>query len=434
MRIIINGGGIIGLTAAILLQKNNHDVVLIEKSNNLGGLLNSLELFEGLSFDFGTHIPRETGINELDEVLFGNLNKSEWNTFDYANVGNYFNGHLNKDSQFIDAGRLESIDYVEGLKDIFSEIETENAIKNCEEFLFSHFGKKFATSIYFPLVKKLFGVNDIEKLSPIAPLLFGYSRMIIGDEHFTNRLKTIGALDSRIAFNKNAIGSSSLKSYYPMQSGIYQWVDYLTKEARQSGVDIRMNSTIEQIDQQSKELIVAGKKMKYDLILWTVLETELNKLLGISVEEQPKEFVGVNLYHFKYQGDLLTNNQYVYCNDSKLKTFRITLYDNSTAKISNICTVEVLGENYGESEKEIFDELITMGILSNDASILESKHLYLAKGFPIPYIIQNEQEMIDHDKIIVIKKDASNFFMEDLLKKLYNKLESNHLLEMGGSE
>lgn len=37
MKFLIMGGGIIGITAAILMRKKGHEVTLLEKSSQLGG-------------------------------------------------------------------------------------------------------------------------------------------------------------------------------------------------------------------------------------------------------------------------------------------------------------------------------------------------------------------------------------------------------------
>lgn len=429
MKIVINGGGVIGLAASILLQRNNHDVTLVERSSKLGGLLNSIKLIDDFSFDFGTHIPRETGISELDDVLFGNLDKDKWNSFNFANVGNYFNGELNKDSQFIDASKLSTKEYVNGLADLFLEVDHTEEIENCNDYLKSQYGQTFSELIFSPIMKKLYGVDNLNFLKQTAPLLFGYSRLIVGGTDFTNRLKTMQELDSRIAFNQNSKGVSGLKSYYPKKNGINQWVDYLHKEALDAGVDIRVETTITNLDLVKKELTMNELKENYDLLVWTVPEHDLHKLMGVKKERIEQSFIGVNLYHFKYSGKLLTDNQYVYCNDANLKTFRVTLYDNSTMHNNNICTVEVLGEKREGIEAEILNELIKMELLSEGSSYIESKYLYLEKGFPVPTISAVTTNELNNEDILLLKKDANNFFMEDLLKKMYRELEVKGLME-----
>ena len=69
---IVVGGGIVGITAAFFAKKKGYDVILIEASDRLGGLLKS-DCSDNGCFDYGTHIASMTGIDELDEFLFSDF-------------------------------------------------------------------------------------------------------------------------------------------------------------------------------------------------------------------------------------------------------------------------------------------------------------------------------------------------------------------------
>lgn len=123
-------------------------------------------------------------------------------------------------------------------------------------------------------------------------------------------------------------------------------------------------------------------------------------------------------HHYKYQGDLLIPNHYIYCNDETLATFRVTLYDNLTQTKTNCCTVEVLWDELYDSEV-IFNELKTMGVFSANTRRIDFEKIYLKNGFPIPYKEDKKEQYNIGKDIIVLNKDAQNFFMEDLLRKMY---------------
>jgi protoporphyrinogen oxidase len=67
---VVVGGGIVGLLASYLATKNFENVFLVERSNEIGGLLSSFER-NGVIYDYETHIPALTGIDDLDEILYG---------------------------------------------------------------------------------------------------------------------------------------------------------------------------------------------------------------------------------------------------------------------------------------------------------------------------------------------------------------------------
>ena len=72
-KVVVVGSGIAGITAAYFEAKRGNSVTLIDSDNRAGGLLKS-DFIIGRYFDYGTHIYTETGVEELDEFLFSDLN------------------------------------------------------------------------------------------------------------------------------------------------------------------------------------------------------------------------------------------------------------------------------------------------------------------------------------------------------------------------
>ncbi len=60
-RVVIVGAGMSGLTAAAYLSREGYEVLLLEKNNQCGGLLNSFER-EGFVFDSGARSIINSGI------------------------------------------------------------------------------------------------------------------------------------------------------------------------------------------------------------------------------------------------------------------------------------------------------------------------------------------------------------------------------------
>ncbi|MFW9981551.1 MAG: oleate hydratase, partial [Candidatus Thorarchaeota archaeon] len=60
-RTLIVGGGMAGLTAAVYLARAGHDVLLLEKNKECGGLLNSFQR-EGFTFDAGARSILNAGV------------------------------------------------------------------------------------------------------------------------------------------------------------------------------------------------------------------------------------------------------------------------------------------------------------------------------------------------------------------------------------
>ena len=60
-RTVIVGGGMSGLTAAVYLSRKGHEVLLLEKNKECGGLLNSFSR-EGFTFDAGARSILNAGV------------------------------------------------------------------------------------------------------------------------------------------------------------------------------------------------------------------------------------------------------------------------------------------------------------------------------------------------------------------------------------
>ena len=74
-RPVIVGGGIAGLTAGLILCKPRR---IIEASDYWGGLLRSEIRPPFGSFDIGSHVISETGINDLDKPLFDHVDVDDY--------------------------------------------------------------------------------------------------------------------------------------------------------------------------------------------------------------------------------------------------------------------------------------------------------------------------------------------------------------------
>ena len=112
--IVVVGGGISGILSAILFGQRNKKVVLVEKEKELGGLLKSFQAKDNIWFDYGTHLLGETGVKELDDLLYGEINSNNYNIFEYPKAGNFFY-KLNETSSHFNLNYINAEDYQKGM-------------------------------------------------------------------------------------------------------------------------------------------------------------------------------------------------------------------------------------------------------------------------------------------------------------------------------
>ncbi|MCM3079663.1 phytoene desaturase family protein [Brevibacillus invocatus] len=444
--IVVVGGGIAGIVASLLLAKKGYQVDLVEKEDSCGGLLRSFQTEDGVSFDLGTHILSQTMISELDEILFGDLEETEWEIFDVFKTGNYFRGKLYKQNQMINAADLPADIYLRGLVDLLQTEPFEKPAQNLKSFTEKQYGLTFSQHIFAPLMRKLQGC-ELEELHQDAHILFGYTRLIVANEHASRELKKSSFYDGKISYTSYNEGVSPSKKYYPKErQGIGKWVDHLVDKAIDAGVAIRTGRYVTQVGLDNGKVtsirLDTGETIGCSYVIWTLPSIGLLNAASIQVHSKPPVFRQMSLHHYVFDRPFLTDNHYVYCNDDQLKSFRVTLYPNiiNVETASYNCTVEVLSEWNGNIEdlNEIIKrELITMGIVEDEASALYQFGHEVKNGFPI---FTNEFVETQRDQREIVQKSFNNvsmigkgagvaFFMNEVLIQVYREVEHicNHL-------
>jgi protoporphyrinogen oxidase len=165
--IVIVGGGISGITTALFL-KDHYKVTLIEKDDHLGGLLSSIDSSSGYQFDFGTHIIKETGIEEIDNLLFKTLSDKTWNSFPIIKTGCFFNSQNFETSPFLNISSLEKNDYEQAVKDLKEERSQKSSYENLYERSLNRYGKTITEKVIAKAIKKQFNceLKDLPESNP----------------------------------------------------------------------------------------------------------------------------------------------------------------------------------------------------------------------------------------------------------------------------
>ena len=152
-RCVIVGGGPVGILCSILLSEKYENVIVIEKSNILGGLLNSCKDEQGIHYDIGTHIPNVVNINALDDILFGDIKdrESNWLEYNCLPTQTYFNGKWNRKSSLIDAHSIGKAKYERGIIDFFHANEKYSKKDNLTKITMETYGPTFTKEIFLPI-------------------------------------------------------------------------------------------------------------------------------------------------------------------------------------------------------------------------------------------------------------------------------------------
>ena len=440
---VVVGGGIAGILSAILLKKKFEEVYLIEKGKTLGGLLKSYRNQDGIEFDYGTHFLRETGIPQLDAILFEKINPETWLTLNFLKAGNFFQSQLNEKSPFINSTFLSEELYHKGMIQLLNCVEPKTNYENLEEQLNDIFGTVFLDHIFKPVFKKFFN-NELHKLAPDANRLLLPAKLIGFTPEASRELKKSSIIDSKLAFHSYKEGLSGVKNYYPKRGGIIQWVEGLQQKLQEINVKVLTNSSVKSIQYSNTHLdtivLDDNTSLKCNQLVWTIPLFLYIKAHGLTFPCSilpPKRLV-TSLHHFVLDQPFLTDLYYFTCYDPQLITFRVTLYPNVQQTYLDSTqyhlTAEVLSTQKTDLEKtsiKVFEELIQMGVIPASSRVLTQHSEIIQEGFPVP-TIQFVNGM--KSQLEFVKKHASNtlflgrstgasWLMNEVLSETYLTIE-----------
>lgn len=392
---VIVGGGIAGLFAGLLLaREGKHNIHLIERDAQLGGLLRSTQFRGGLAYDMGIHYAIETGVAEIDSILFDELTEDAWHIFtDSLPEGHVFGGQLNRESGCIDARSLRSDLYAQGLVELLDGHDAPADVKNLAEELRTEYGPTFAERIYRPAIRKLTG-RELETLAPGTHRRFHIPRLIALPSHAAKRLKKLPEYDKRIAYTKISDGHSAIRKFYPRQGGIGMWPETLARRLTDAGAQIHTGASVDSVVADNERIasvtLSGGEVLPCDLLIWSVSMPLLARALGVDISSAAPIFRHVLLLHYLFEGGVTPDLHWVSVYDEQFAAYRVTLYDNiapSNHPDGSRVTVEVLrSETGGDVEKlagQVINELRSLGLVADTRTGDFVGHEWVTNAFPV---------------------------------------------------
>ena len=446
MKHVVVGSGIVGIVIARTLQEKGCKVVLVESTEQVGGLLGKAIQYKCLNFDFGVHLIPSTSNAELNRILHGKDEgyTKEWNNFPIVKSGNFTLGVLNDQSAYMDVHQLSTESYQKACSEILNLQENEEMGHTLEEQISSRFGETIMQELYAPAVQKLFGVS-MKQLTPNAYQLFLPPRVILGSTNINRELKCSEFYDQRIAYSTfdEAINISSVH-YYPKQGGVVGWVEAMLSEFESFGGEVQKTTSIQSINSNCKKSpysikLKTGKQIYAESLWWTASPIGLVNLIGKKLNiDSPPTFRQTHLVHLVFDKPFSTDVQFVTCFDPALSLFRITLYPNlvkpstEDKKVGWHCTVEFLNkEPIIEDERNVISTIVKeikcMGVVPESANLIFATTQSLGNTFPVydfafkDLVAELSRVEQGFPKGIFLEGMAKgkNFFMRDVMLDAY---------------
>ncbi len=434
--VCIVGAGIAGLFSAKMLATKGINVRLFEAAPEVGGLLRSFKSSLGQDFDFGTHIMRQTGVPEIDHLLFSSLSE-QWQSFPVLKTGSVVNGKLYSKSPFMNANDLEPDVRESALAD-FLAIKVESTEgKSALDYLRRSFGQGLTEYLFSPALEKFFAA-DASSLHQNALAQFGMTRVVAFDESKTESLKKQAWYDQRLAFHSYEQGASGLMNFYPQQGGIGLFVEELKNELVSMGVSIECGQRIESVQSENGRILSLrsnGETVSVDHLVWTLPILALNKLCGASVSPSKLAFRDVALFYFTFKDPLHSDLFYIMNFDPNFRSFRVTLYQNLKGGDDQFysCCVEVLGskeELETLNSNLILTELKELKLVDEEEVPVDQIKKLIPFGFPVltnEFVVSSRGAYLDAKRLyqnvsFVGKSSGKVFFMNDVLIDTFESL------------
>ena len=436
-RVVVVGGGLTGLLAAAIRSAQGHHVAIVEAGQHLGGLLSSSEGADGAWFDCGTHIPQETGLAAVDEILFDGMRDEPWHELGPLHAGNVFKGVLNEHTPFPDLNLLGTTDHAIAVSELLRVPSVAGAPASCADHVRSTFGETVTREVFAPAMRKLLG-RDLDALAPRAHELF-LSRVVALDPDTTRELKRAPHVDAVLAFHSGLESSSPRRAFYPAHGGSGRWISDVAAR-RLTNVDQHLGVTVEEVvaggQRVERVRLSNGGWLPVDELIWTTPAIAYARAAALPVPDGVTRPVlrSTQLHHLVLDGDLHTDTHYFTVFDEDLELFRATVYRPLRREGPPSCTLEVMSDAPASDASTQLDRLVhelrLIGVLGPRTRVVSSEAAAIRDGFPVltPEFLDSARAIADlcqsstENLRLLGRSTGRVFFMRDVLADCHEQL------------
>jgi protoporphyrinogen oxidase len=271
--VVVLGGGPAGLTAGYLLAKQGHPVVVLESTDQVGGIART-EVRDGYRFDLGGH-RFFTKVKEVDD-LWHEIMKEEFLKRPRKSRIYWNNKFLEYPLDGMDVMRkLGPIELARcGLSYLWAAVKPKGPEDTFEAWVSNRFGKRLYQHFFKTYSEKLWGVPCTEIRSEFA------AQRIKG-------LSFFAAAKSAFVGNKgNKIKSLISEFNYPRYGPGQMW-EQMTDDIRAHGGEVRLNAPVTRLRMDGArvvELVAGGETLTPSHVISSL---PLRTTVGIADPEAP---------------------------------------------------------------------------------------------------------------------------------------------------
>lgn len=384
---VVVGGGLAGIAAAILLAQRGQQVTIIERNETIGGLWQPYINQHGERFTQGVRIPETTGIDALDDALFGDVVNGDWHVFStLLKEGHTFNGITDDICGCIDTTQLDQSTYQQGFSELLAASGPIGQKGPCQPYsnqkqqLDAIYGETFTETIYRPLMRKYVG-RELEDLAPHTHRTLIPQRLKIGNADLASKLHHCPQYGATIAHESWIDLGDRYKGrfIYPTQGDSPTWVDYMINKATQLGVKFSTSSQVATVHHANKKAtgvtLHNGQRINCDTLVWTIPSVFLANAADLPYVGSPPAMRDLHLTYLTLNEPANTDMFYLTDFDADHAMFRATFLNNLAEGLKVDGPQRVVIETFtSASERDdheyiaklVTDELIHTGVIAGD--------------------------------------------------------------------
>jgi protoporphyrinogen oxidase len=438
-QVIVVGGGIAGLVAATEAARAGAQVVLIEAAPECGGLLRSITTTAGDVFDYGTHLPTETGRPDVDSGYIDIWSAHEAVRPAHLVPGGYSFGALRPWGMWMDWNGTDPASHARWMRGLMESASAAPvAGPSAADVLRSRFGREAVDEAYAPVLNKLQTVEP-DELAPDVVALFGLHRVAALTPDATRLLKHDPALDARLAYHDCREKPRDRAVIYPATGGTGAWIKRLVERAEALGVRVLTGCKLQRLVHEGARITsvetLAHGTLPCDQLVWTVPPHLLLQAAAEPFTADRPRMLNTVLVHLVYDHAPPIESQFVTCFDPNVRAFRVTLYSNFRPPVPGRypVTVEFLTTPQDAAQLQVetaVQELVHMGIMVPGARVLDSIRDEHVAGFPVltrsfveqgSRLARQVQERFSN-VFLAGKARGQDFFMIDVMTRVVDDL------------
>jgi len=381
--VVVLGGGPAGLTAGYLLAKRGKPVVVLESTDQVGGLART-EVRDGYRFDLGGH-RFFTKVKEVDD-LWHEIMQEEFLRRPRQSRIYWDDKFLEYPLQGMDVIRkLGPVELVRcGLSYLWAAIKPKGREETFEDWVSNRFGKRLYQHFFKTYTEKLWGVSTDE----------------IRAEWAAQRIKGLSFFSAaRAAFfgNKgNKIKSLISEFNYPRYGPGQMW-EQMTEDIRAHGGEVRLNAPVTRLRIEGAkvtEVVAGGETLRPSHVISSL---PLRSTVGIAEPDPPvevrdaarglryRDFLTVALV---IEGENLFPDNWIYIHQPGVRVLRIQNFRSWSPWMVPNDTDASIGMEYFCFEG---DELWTMpddGLVELAKREIEQLHLARADRVKFGFVVR----------------------------------------------